>query len=427
MQKTYALVDCNNFFASCERVFRPDLEHHPVLVLSNNDGCVIARSNEVKALGIKMGEPFFKIKNIVEKNNIKVFSTNFALYGDISNRIMDSLQKFSPVVEKYSIDEAFLDLTHLNLENKQEYVLNMKKDIRKWTGMPVSIGVAHSKVLCKIGNELVKKHLDIGGVIDLTSISEKELDEYLKLINVFDVWGVGRAYGKFLMGNNIKNAYELKYADKKLIRNKMGVLGERLILELNGTSAIDIEETVKAKKGISCTRTFAKDIVDYETLRSNIAVYTERACEKLRSQESVASFITVFIKTNIHRDFKNYYSNAFSVGLEAPSASSPKFLKAANYALDKIYKPGFSYKRAGLILSVIKPKEVLQYEIFNKNKEQTREEEYNLMNVIDKINRKHGRQTIKIATVGNKKGWYMKQMNKSPRYTSSWGEILEVK
>lgn len=426
MAKVFGLVDCNNFFASCERVFRPDLVNKPVLVLSNNDGCVIARSQEVKALGIKMGVPYFEIRRIVEANNVKVFSTNFSLYGDISNRVMTSLREFVPEVEIYSIDEAFLPLDELMTKDYESFCRNIKTKVEQWTGIPVSIGIASSKTLCKAANHLVKKRPNLRGVLDLTKLSNSEIDSLLEEMEVGDVWGVGWQSAKYLRTVGITTAKQLKYSDPTIIKRKLGITGEKLLMELNGTSCFEFEHK-EDKKGISCTRTFAKPITSLNDLSENVSVYAERATEKLRSQKGVANLLTVFVSSKSQRFWGKAYHNSITIRLPYPSSFSPNIVKAAKEGLKQIYKYGFGYKRAGVILTGIEKSSHMQYEVFYQEKETDRNKHEKLMNAVDKINTVWGSHAIKLLATGAKTHWYDRPINKSPRYTTRWEELLEVK
>jgi DNA polymerase V len=318
MEKIIALIDCNSFYASCERVFRPNLQNKPVVVLSNNDGCVVARSKEAKAVGVPMGAPAFKFREMFELNDVQVFSSNYALYGDISRRVFETLSEFSPNVEIYSIDEAFVDLTHLRTNNLRELGLEIRKTILKWTGIPVSVGIAKTKVLAKVANELGKKIDGLGGVLDLTRLTRVEIDNYLEMISVEDIWGVGRQYGKFLRSMGIDNARKLKYIDTRIAKKKMTVQGDRLIRELNNISCIELQDSTNPKKCIASTRSFRYDVYNYEEISQAVAKYTARAAEKLRHDKSVANYIQVFILTNRFKTDKPQYCNNASVKITLP-------------------------------------------------------------------------------------------------------------
>ena len=423
MEKTIALIDCNSFYASCERVFRPNLQGKPVVVLSNNDGCVVARSKEAKAVGVPMGAPAFKFRELFELNDVQVFSSNYALYGDISRRVFETLNEFSPDVEIYSIDEAFVDLTHLRTNNLKELGLKIRETILKWTGIPVSVGIAKTKVLAKVANELGKKVERLGGVLDLTRLTRIEVDNYLEMISVEDIWGVGRQYGKFLRSMGIDNARKLKYIDTRMARKKMTVQGERLIRELNNISCIELQDSTNPKKCIASTRSFRYDVYNYEEISQAVAKYTARAAEKLRHDKSVANYIQVFILTNRFKTDKPQYCNNASAKLPYPTASTSTLIKSALYCLEHIYKKGYPYKKAGVFLVDIQPDKHIQYDMFFPQKELVRKEESILMHCLDKINMIWGQSTLRMAAEGMDQKWYMRQDQKSQRYTTSWMEL----
>jgi len=421
--KIIALIDCNSFYASCEKVFQPALRDKPVVVLSNNDGCIVARSKEAKKLGIPMGSPAFKIKDILSKNNVCVFSSNYALYGDLSRRVFETLYEFSPEVEIYSIDEAFVDLTDLHTNNLAELGRNMKRTIMKWTGIPVSVGIAHTKSLAKLANELGKKNEIFGGVVDFTTMTRAEVDKYLEMVAIEDVWGVGRQYAKMLKSMGIDNARKLKYIDPMTIKQRMTVQGDRIIRELNNTPCITIKSNDEPKKVIASTRSFRYDVSDYTELKNAVAKYTARAAEKLRHDKSVASFVQIFIITNRFKKDKPQYFNNALVRLPYPTAYTPTLIKHALYCLDHIYKKGYQYKKAGVFLVGLQPNTHIQYDMFMPGKEKLRNKESVIMNIIDKINNLWGRDSIKSASEGINQKWYMRQDQKSKRYTTCWYEL----
>jgi len=423
MEKIIALIDCNSFYASCERVFRPNLQNKPVVVLSNNDGCVVARSKEAKEVGVPMGAPAFKFREMFELNNVQVFSSNYALYGDLSRRVFETLNEFSPNVEIYSIDEAFVDLTHLRTNNLRELGLEIRKTILKWTGIPVSVGIARTKVLAKVANELGKKIDGLGGVLDLTRLTRVELDNYLEMIPVEDIWGVGRQYAKFLRSMGIDNARKFKYIDTRIAKKKMTVQGDRLIRELNNISCIERQDSSNPKKCIASTRSFRYDVYNYDEISQAVAKYTARAAEKLRHDKSVANYIQVFILTNRFKTDKPQYCNNASIKLPYPTASTSTLIKSALHCLEHIYKKGYPYKKAGVFLVDIQPDKHIQYDMFFPKKELVRKEENILMHCLDKINRFWGQSTLRLAAEGMDQKWYMRQDQKSQRYTTSWTEL----
>ena len=414
-----ALVDCNNFYASCERLFRPELEGKPIVVLSNNDGCVIARSNEAKALGIPMGAPEFKYRQQMKQQRINVFSSNFALYGDLSARVMNVLEKLSPHLEIYSIDEAFADMGGFNNFDLYEHGLDIRQTVLQWTGIPVSIGFGNTKTLSKIANRVAKKSAKSKGVFVFES--QQQIDSVLKKIEIGDVWGVGRKWSASLKHVGIHSAYELAQADSTWIRRKYSVVLQRTARELNGDSCISIED-LPEKKQLMISRSFKERVTDYQHLQSLISGYISRACEKLRKQGSVAKSITLFIRTSPFSD-KASYSNSMPLSLNQYTADTATFIKMGRYALERIYKDGYEYQKAGIMLFDIVPDHLQQLCLFQPEKYDA--EARKRMQLIDHINGKFGKQTLRVASE-SKKRWYMNQNYLSPRYTTCWEELLEV-
>jgi len=415
----YALVDCNNFYASCERVFNPKLWTRPVAVLSNNDGCIVARSQEVKDMGIPMGAPYFKYRDVLEKNNTAVFSSNYTLYGDMSQRIMEILEGFADRLEVYSIDEAFLRLNgfeHLNLEKCGKKI---RSTVLRGTGIPVSVGIAKTKTLAKVANKLAKKN---GGTYNL--IDHPDINAVLDKFDVSDVWGIGRQYTKFLNKYNIKNARQLKYADDAWIRKHMTVVGLRTVWELRGISCLQLEQAPPPKKEICTSRSFGKAVETFPEMREAVADYTSRAAEKLRKQRSVAGNILVFITTNRFKD-EPQYTNYIQVNLPSPTSCSFDLVQHALFGLKKIFKTGFRYKKCGILLTDICPADQVQTNLFSDNRYDPKAGK--LMKVMDQINHRYGAKTINIATSGHRKKWDMKRDMKSPHYTTDWNELPVVK
>jgi len=419
----FALVDCNNFYASCERVFNPKLEGKPIVVLSNNDGVIIARSNEAKALGIKMATPVFKVQNIIDRNNVHVFSSNYVLYGDMSHRVIAILKESAPEVEIYSIDEAFMKLDGIQ-ENLTEFGRNIRKKVLKWTGIPVSIGVAPTKTLSKIANELAKKHPQFKGVLDLSCLPESKLDDLLAKVDISDVWGIGRRLSPMLRVHNIKTARDLKYASDQWIRKCINVLGLKTVHELRGIPCIQLEENPAPKQSIASTRSFGRPVMSLTELKQAVALYVTIATEKLREGRQIASAIQVFIHTNFHRQDQKQYSESAATMLPHPTSHSPTIVKSAHYLLDTIYKPGYKYKKAGIILTKLMPKDQIQLDLFKEHKENPHQEK--VMQTLDKINSKHGRNTLSLAALGKTKPWKMRQLQKSKRFTTNWNETITI-
>jgi len=422
VKNIFALVDCNNFYASCERVFNPKLKSKPVVVLSNNDGCIVARSDEAKALGIKMGVPFFKIKDIIKKNNVAYFSSNYALYADMSQRVMDTLSKYTPGIEVYSIDEAFVSLQELTKEDLTSYCKKIRDEIYRNTGLPVSIGIAETKTLSKIANEFCKKNAVLNGVFDMTQFKDKS--KLLSRVPVIDVWGIGKALGKHFMLIGVFSAKDFASVDPCVIRKKMGVVGTRTQMELNGISCIDLDEIKHPKKEIISSRSFGKYVTDINELEEAVSQYTCRALEKLRMQRSLANFIYVFIQTNHHKLSDTQHAEGRFAALPNSSSFTPDFIQTAKQLLRKIYKPGIKYIKAGVMLSGIVPDDSLQLCI-DDSKDHSRRR--SLMNSIDIINKDIGRDTVRFASSGINQNWQMKMSFRSRRYTTNWSELMTVK
>ncbi len=421
----FALADCNNFYVSCERVFDPTLWNAPVVVLSNNDGCVIARSNEAKTLGIAMGEPAFKRESFFKRNNVRVFSSNYALYGDMSNRVMRTLARFTPEMEIYSIDEAFLDFTAMPCADLESYVRGMRRTVGQWTGIPISVGFAPTKTLAKIANRFAKKHPDTGGVFDLaTRMADKRfVDSVLDQVEVGDVWGVGRRYTRMLARHGVFTARQLRDLDDWFVQKKMTVAGLHTVLELRGTPCVPMEHEPPAKKAIVSSRSFGRPVSNAEEMREAVAAYVSRALEKLRGQKGVAGHITVFLMTNPHKPGPQY-ANSFTARMPVPNASTPEWIILAHRCLERIYKPGYSYKKAGVMLTDIEREDTRQLSLLANPKSEERGRE--LMRMLDRVNAKWGRGTLQYAAAGLGRPWTMRQLRKSPRFTTSWQEIPVV-
>jgi DNA polymerase V len=428
MKNVFALIDCNNFYASCERVFNPLLENKPVIVLSNNDGCCVARSNEAKKLGIKMGEPFFKIKDLVEKNKINVFSSNYELYGDISNRVVSTLFTFSPDVEVYSIDEAFVNLKNLAVSDYRNTGKQIREKVLSWTGIPVSVGISPTKTLSKVANEFVKKNKSLNGVLSLLDYSEEEIDNLLRELDVSDVWGIGRQYSKKLREDGINTAYDFKYSNPKYIQKIMTIGGIKTQQELKGISCIPIEYKIPDKKGICTSRSFGKNVTTFNELKEAISTYTTTASEKLRSQSSKCFRITVFIRTNPFRINDRQYSNSCSYNFQEATQYTPDLIKAGISLLNKIYKPGYYYQKAGILLTEIIPQGKEQESLFNLDHLQYKNPKKDLViQKVDEINSLFGNNTLIFGSSGIKKEWKIKSEKRSDRYTTCFNEILTIK
>ena len=420
LENSIALIDCNNFYASCERIFNPKLIRKPIVVLSNNDGCIITRSAEAKKLGIKMGEPYFKAKKIIDKNNVKVFSSNYSLYGDISQRVMETLSRFAPDIEIYSIDEAFLGLNGFENYELNKYCSYICRTIKQWVGIPVSIGVSSTKTLSKIANNLAKKNNEYGGVCILKSWFD--INEALKLTAIEDVWGIGKRMSAFLKKYNIKTAYDFIQLDKGWVRKNMGVVGEKTFLELCGVSCIELDLIPSDKKSCCVSRSFNKPIEKIYDLQESVSAYGTRVSEKIREEGLVAESMSVFVLTNYFNRKEKQYSNSIKLQLPFPTNNSIKIVKRALEGIKKIYRKGYRYKKAGVILYGLSKsshvKGLLDYD---------RESSDAIMNTIDKINGRYGSSTIRLASEGIKKSWSMRRDSVSPCYTTSFDDLVEVK
>lgn len=416
----YALIDCNNFYASCERVFRPDLNGKPVVVLSNNDGCVIARSNEAKELGIPMGAPAFEYEKVFKQNNINVFSANFALYGDMSNRIMTLLSDYSPEIEVYSIDEAFLKFSGFSYFNLQEYCNEMKQKVAQGTGIPLSVGVAPTKALSKLANRIAKKYPVQTNSVYIIDTDEKRI-KALKWLKIEDVWGIGRKHAARLKSRGVNTAFEFTQLDDAWIRKYMAIVGVRLKRDLQGFPTLEMEE-VKAKKNIATTRSFEKNLTEITQLEERISTFAVSCAEKLRKQNSCCKSLLVFIHTNGFRKDLPQYSKSVVAKLPFPTNSSLELSSFALQALNKIFVPGYSYKKAGVIIMDFVPESNIQTSLFENSDPRHK----SLMKVIDKLNGVYGQQKIRLAKQDQKRVWKMKQEKLSPRFTTNINEIITI-
>jgi DNA polymerase V len=423
-QRAIALVDVNNFYVSCERVFNPKLRNRPVVVLSNNDGCAVARSNEVKALGVPMGAPWFKFKDLAKQHGIIAYSSNYALYADMSNRVMSILRQFSPNQEVYSIDECFLDLTGFARRDLVVYGQEIRKRILQWTGLPVCVGIAATKTLAKLANHCAKKRMEYQGVCNFNSLSPAALDEILASIEVGEIWGVGRRLAPRLQKLGLHTVLDLKRADPETLRQQFSVVIEKTIRELNGTLCIELEEVNPPKKQILSSRSFGVPVTDMDGLSESISLYVSRAAEKLRRQQSYAGSIYVYIRTSPFKEHDRQYSNGMTIPLPSPTDNTTKLVSVALWALKQLYRPGYHYAKAGIMLGDLVPATAIQTDLFSTMQPNTKSER--LMQAMDMINRKMGKESIKVASEGFKRPWKMKQENKSPSYTTRWDEILKI-
>jgi DNA polymerase V len=427
MSKTFALVDCNNFYVSCERAFEPKLEGIPVIVLSNNDGCAVARSNEAKALGIGMGEPYFKIKEVFKKAGGVALSSNYALYGDMSARVMQILGEFCEEMEVYSIDEAFLSFDGIPADEQVEYARRIRAKVLKCTGIPVSIGIAPSKTLAKVANEIAKsdgkKANRFGGVYNVVGRPEKEMEFILSHFEVSDLWGVGRRYAKKLEKYGIKTAYQLTKRDI-WIKKQLTIMGLRMVNELRGTRCHNLIIKPDPKKGIASTRSFGKPVTSLKELQEAVASYCSIAGEKLRKEKLVASHLYVFVMSN--RFQPGYYYNSTGVTLFDRTNYTPELIAPALQCLEKIFKPGIEYKKAGVMVVDLSPQGEVPIDLFSDEQaiRQIREQKATIMGSMDKMNKIYGRNTVRLAALGF--NWKIQSNMRSGRYTTVWEELKRV-
>lgn len=415
----FALVDCNNFYASCERVFNPQLRNTPIVVLSNNDGCVIARSNEAKALGIPMGAPAFEYRKTFEENKVQVFSSNYALYGDMSNRVSIILKRYTPEIEVYSIDESFLKLKGFEKYDLTAYCLKIREEVLRNTLIPTCVGVAPTKALAKVANRIAKKYPQFKGVYVIDT--EEKRIKALKWLDIGDVWGIGRQFAKKLKARGVNKAYQFTQLPNEYVRKEFSVVGLRLKKELEGLSVLDLEE-VANKKNIATTRSFDKTYSEKSYLEERISTFAATCAEKLRNQKSTCNIVTVFIYTNPFNEKNQQYYKSINVVIPYATNSSIELSKYAKKALDLIFKEGYQYKKAGVIVGGIAPESEKQFNMFEDEPAQHRK----AMNVIDKLNFKYGTKKIKLGSQALDKTWKMRQDLLSPNYTTSWNDLLEV-
>lgn len=418
---TLALVDCNSFYASCEQVFRPDLLDRPVVVLSNNDGCVVARSKEAKALGIQMGEPWFHAKRRPDvAGQVAVLSSNYALYADMSRRVMHLLARFAPRQEVYSIDECFLDLTGLP-EDTGALGRRVRDTVRRWTGLPVCVGIGPTKTLAKLANHLAKQSAEWGGVCDLGACTEAELDRRLVPVPTGEVWGIGSRLAARLEAMAIRSALDLKQADTRLLRSRFSVMLERTALELRGIPCLSLEDLAPDKQQIQSSRSFGAPVTSLQELTEAVTSYVSLAAEKLRVQHSEAGAVYVMIRTSGFRDDQPQYSNSLVLGLSEPSADTRLLARAALHGLRRLYRPGYRYAKAGIMLLALTPANRHQLGLFADADRSDRGQR--LMAAMDRINRRYGRETVVLAGAGLQRRWAMRQAHRSPRYTARWDEL----
>jgi DNA polymerase V len=423
-KRSIALIDVNNFYVSCERVFNPKLKDKPVVVLSNNDGCAVARSNEVKALGIGMGAPWFKFDKLARQHNIVAYSSNYALYADMSNRVVSILGQFSPNQEVYSVDESFLDLTSFYSYDLLVYGQGIRRRVLQWTGLPVSVGIGTTKTLAKLANYCEKKMPCFSGVCNFNQMHRTDVEQLLRQIPVGDIWGVGCKLASKLEALGIANAYAMQQASPELLRQQFGVMTTKIVRELNGIICIELEEISPPRQQIRSSRSFGVPVSDLASLSESVTLYTSRAAEKLRHQNLCASQVPVFIRTSLFKKDQAFYSNGITASLPNPSDNTLTLVDASLWALRQLYRAGHRYVKAGVVFSELIHKQNLQSDLFSQPNELAKAD--SLMLAIDSINRKMGKSTVKLASEGFRKPWKMKQANKSLAFTTSWDEILII-
>ncbi len=417
----YGLADCNNFYASCERVFNPSLAGRPVIVLSNNDGCVIARSNEAKSLGIKMGEPYFRLRDLVRRSGVAVFSANFTLYGDMSRRVMSLLRKFVPATEVYSIDEAFLDFSGINPAQLDALGHEISRTVQRHTGIPISIGIAPTKTLAKIASKLSKQYQKLNGCCYLHR--PEDVEKVLRRFPVADVWGVGRRWAQLLDRHGIRTAWDFMQLPPEWVRKWMSVVGLRMWKELRGEPCIGFEQYPADKRQIATTRTFDRDTDDFGELHRRIAQYVAASAAKLRRQRSVCGEVRLFLLTNRFReDLPQHYENRLRK-LSVPTDSTLLLTSCAAALLREAFRPGVAYKRAGVILSDISSKSGIQTDLFDAN---DRDRHDRLMKAVDALNERFGRHRLVTAAEGFEP-FKMNRNHLSQQYTTDWAQIIKVK
>ena len=419
----FALVDVNNMYVSCERAFNPRLRDRPVVVLSNNDGCAVARSNEVKALGVKMGQPWFQMQDLVRQHGIVGLSSNYTLYGDMSNRIMTILRTYSPHVEIYSIDESFVSMNGMGglWESPTAMGQHMRAKILQWTTLPVCVGVGASKTLAKLANHIAKKFPLFDSVCDLSSMSAARMRWLFVRIDVGEVWGVGRRIGDKMRALGINTVQDLKDAEPRDMRARFGVVMERTCLELRGLSCLDLEEVAPPRKEIVSSKSFGSMVHTYDELAEAVTAYVTRAAEKLRDQGSVCGAVNVFVQTNRFRTDDLQYSNGQTLPIIVPTDDTRVLAGAALHGLERIYLEGFRYKKAGVQLMNISPRGTLQGVLFDEAR--PRESGVKVMAALDALNQRFGRDSVMLASAGLVPRWAMRSENRTPRYTTRWDEL----
>jgi DNA polymerase V len=415
-----ALVDCNNFYVSCERIFRPDLARVPMVVLSNNDGCVVSRSNEAKALGVKMGQPWFECQSLAQAHGILAMSSNYALYADMSNRVMRILGEFSPNQEVYSIDESFVDLT--GTPNLRALSYAMRERVRMWTGMPVCVGIGPTKTLAKLANHVAKKHPRSQGVFNYNALTDAQKAALLQRIPVSEVWGVGRKLTQRLLAHGVQTVLDLREAHIPSLRAEFGVVMEKTQRELQETPCIQMEEVAADKQQIIASRSFGSMVTELPVLKDALSTFVANACAKLRAQNSQAAVIQVFLQTNRFRKDLPQYSPSLAVPLPQPTHDTLVVNRWADALCERMFREGYQYKKAGIMLSELSPVTHQQGDWL----EASPPGHSKLMQALDHLNARYGRGAVKVSTQGAYQGWQMRQERKSPNYTTDWDDVPVV-
>lgn len=422
---TFGLLDCNNFYASCESVFNPKLKDKALVILSNNDGCAVSRSNAAKALGIKMGAPWFKIRQQFNKGEVLALSSNYCLYADMSNRVMALIADYTPNYEVYSIDEVFLCLDGFPANGLTEYCRGLKNQVLKNTGLPVCVGIADTKTLAKLANHCAKKRPEFAGVCNFNDMQPLEINRILRTLPVGEVWGVGSRLSAKLNQLGIDSVHDLKTAHPRTLRDKFSVVMAKTIAELNGEACIHLEQVPPRKQNIASTRSFGIEVSDLNSLKESVTLYTSRAAEKARAQQSFANSITVFIHTSPFAN-RPYYGNSRTVALPSPSNDTRLLVRTALWMLKRIYRPGYVYQKAGVILNDLVPLEGVQRDLFFDEADAAIDKRARVTLALDEINQRFGRQSLRLASQGFKAPWKMKQNFKSPGYTTDWKGLIQV-
>lgn len=418
---TFALVDVNNFYCSVETVFNPALKNKAVVCLSNNDGCAVSRNALAKSLGIHMGEPWFQIQQRFKPGEVIALSSNYAAYADMSNRVVSIISRFTPDYEVYSVDEQFLLWTGFEQRDLTAYAHELKDTILKWLGLPVCVGIAETKVLAKLANHCAKKRPEYQGVCNFKRLSNEQLQQIYASLPVSALWGIGSKWSVKLNQLDIHTVLDLKQAHRRTLRNQFSVVMEKIIAELNGESCMALEQVAPAKQAIASTRSFGIPVTDLASLMESVTLYTSQAAEKVRKQGTYANSICVFIQTSPFAN-RPYYANSQTVALPSPTHDTRLLVKTALWILKRLYKPGYVYHKAGVLLNDLVPADGVQRDLFFDSSVQSEK----VMAVLDAINRRYGRQTLKLASEGFKAPWKMQQNHKTPDYTSDWEGVIKA-